>query len=164
MTREPQRHRRAVLAAVQRNNRQTQDEIAAEAGVRSQQVSKILLAIRSDGSIKAEKAILDPDRFGLADLFFLQVKLKDDSGPTADLVRLIATYPNVQEFHRTNRLNYGNHGKSTVYDLLVKLRCASNREFAKFLEAIHRLEPEAELLTIPVTESYKETTDIDLPE
>jgi DNA-binding Lrp family transcriptional regulator len=71
--------RLAVLAAIQRNNKTKAAEIAKGLGVGHQRVSTIINEANADGHVRYNKAILDPHKFGLSDLFFIQVKLLEQN-------------------------------------------------------------------------------------
>jgi DNA-binding Lrp family transcriptional regulator len=163
-------HRRGVLNLIQKDNRLTHREIGEEVKITAQSVSKIIKKANEDHTIWRNRAILNYKHFGAGNLFFIQVKLRDKRR-FASSAALIKATPNVQEIHHTTGVIQGDGGqglnvahgaKVTVFDLIVKLRCDGNHGMDRFLERLRADPNYDDHLIIPVADTFRETTVIDL--
>lgn len=127
-------------------------DLAYKLDVDAATVSRSKRALKADGSIKAYKAILDPEKFGLDTLAYIQVALEDTSKSKVDeTVKFLAGRAEVQEIHHI-------HGE---FDLFIKVRFRRNSEILEFVQQMLTKENNiTDTNTIFIFGTAKDTTDI----
>src|ERR1700720_3721713 len=100
MARSDKDNQLAVLRILQDNNQITMSEIASRIGISQSQVSKIAAKLRREYYIRNDRSILNPQKFGLSTLAFIQLALKEISqSEIEETVVHIMKFQNVQEIH-----------------------------------------------------------------
>ncbi len=91
---------RLIAAALQADNRQSIDAIAAQAGLSPSAVHRRIARMRDDGAIRSDVSVLDPKAFGVGMTFIVEIVLEKVRVPevTAIKKRLKAA-PEVQQIY-----------------------------------------------------------------
>lgn len=89
---------RKILAALQRDNQQTADRVAAEVGLSSSAVLRRIRRLRADGLIVSDTAVLNARALGFGVICIVEVSLQRE---TAEIIeafrRRVAARPQVQQ-------------------------------------------------------------------
>ena len=138
---------------LQADNRVSNAEIGEAVGLSVSATNERVRRLNSSGVIRANRAVLDPDRVELPLCAFVFVDLAphpDEEG----FRRRTAERPEVQEIHQV----------AGVHCYLVKVRAAGTRALQGFLTAHIKSQPDVlRIETVIVLETVKETSELSLP-
>lgn len=144
--------RRELLRSLQSNCDRTNVDLASEFGIDASRLSRLRNELSKNGQVIAYKAILNPSRFGLHTLAFVELALEEEKEFEKTLKELKAI-PEIQEIHYIQG----------DFDFLLKIRVHSNAEIMDFIKdqltARHNVRRVRTIITMG---SPKETTDIPL--
>jgi Lrp/AsnC family leucine-responsive transcriptional regulator len=142
-----------LMRLLQENNQMKNSDLASRIDTTDGNVSKVLTNIRERGFIKANKAILDPVKFGLGHVAFVRISLKDKSKTArSTIVEYIKKYKhkNVQDIHAI----------MGEFDLMVKIRYSDQAPFGRFVDWINEHSNVKNSESMQVMETIQETLDL----
>lgn len=114
-----------ILAALQRDGRQTVTELAAAVGLSATPCARRLARLEAEGIIQGYSARVDQARIGLPVSVFIQVELESQSKDAIDAFeRAVRGFDRVMECH----LMTGSR------DILMRVIAADLTDFDRFLE------------------------------
>jgi DNA-binding Lrp family transcriptional regulator len=142
--------RRRLLGQLQADCSQSTASLASKLGADASTVGRLRNELVAKKYVRAQKAILNPTRFQLHTLAFIQLSLERESEFQKKLAKLIEM-PEVQEIHYIQG----------EFDFLIKIRVHSNAEVMSFIQeqltSHHEVKATRTMITMG---SPKETTDI----
>ncbi len=144
---------RNILALLQEDASLSLEEIARRVGASKTPVWNRIRKMRASGLIRAEVALLDPEKLGLEACFFVLIRTAEHD--TAWLARFLAAVrarPEVMEAHRL----------AGDVDYILKVRVANARAYDAFYQALIR---EVSIFNVTSTlsmEEIKNTTALPL--
>lgn len=116
-----------ILRIVQRDASCSVERLAAMVGISRTAAWNRLQRLHRDQIIRAEVALVDPQRVGLAETFFIAIRTNQHN---ADWLRrfteIVNTMPEILEAHRLT-------GET---DYLLKVQVASTRDFDRFYKTL----------------------------
>lgn len=118
---------RALLMQLQIDASQSTDRLAKSVGVSKTAAWNRVQRLHSDGIIKSQVVVLDAEKVGLKETFFISIKTNQHNEQW--LLRfndVINRYPEIVEAHRL----------SGETDYLLKVQVSSTREFDKLYKKI----------------------------
>lgn len=119
------REERALLAELQRDCRQSVQELAERTGMSASTCWRKIRALEERGVIIGHVAIVAPDKVGVEEVIFAHVRLaKHARGNVEAFVEAVRSRPEVQECHATT-------GEE---DYVLKVLAADMRAYRRFLE------------------------------
>jgi len=141
-----------LLRAIQANCDRPNKDLAFDLDVDASTLSRLRDRLEKEKLIKAYKAILDPERFGLVTLAYIKLALtKTDKDSVAETVRYLAELPEVQEIHSIQG----------QFDMMVKIRVKSNNDVLEFtLQKTTQDHNIKDTETMIIMRTHKESTDI----
>jgi len=140
-----------LLRALQADSDRTDKELAGLLGVYPTWIHRRKRLLRDRGYIRANRAIVDTEKIGLDMLAFIALRLKDsDLERGRKTAEWIAKFENVQEVHHV----------TGDFDILVKLRGKAARDQRRFLAHLSVDGNIERPLTLIVTGTVIETTEI----
>ena len=114
---------RKILREMQRDADQTIDEIAGKVGSSRTPVWNRLKKLRDTGVIERTVCMINAEKVGLAETFFVSIRTDQHSQEWLDAFRsILADCPEVQEVHRL----------TGDVDYLMKVKVANSRAFDAF--------------------------------
>ncbi len=140
-----------ILRVVQTNADLGIEEIAAQVGSSRTPVWTRLKKLKAQGVIRKTVALLDPEKLGLMETFFVSIRTDQHSQEWLDaFADVIRDSPEIQEVHRlTGDIDY-----------LMKVRVATSRDFdafyKRFIGRINLFKVTSSL----AMETIKETTEV----
>jgi Lrp/AsnC family transcriptional regulator len=118
---------RNILSLLQQDASLALDEIARRVGASKTPVWNRIRKMRAAGIIRAEVAILDPDKLGLESCFFVLIRTSQhDAGWLDRFLKAVQSRPEVMEAHRLA-------GDS---DYILKVRVPNARAYDAFYRAL----------------------------
>jgi Lrp/AsnC family transcriptional regulator len=118
---------RNILALIQEDAGLPLDEIARKVGASKTPVWNRIRKMRASGVIKAEVAILDPDKLGLESCFFVLIRTSQhDAGWLDRFLHAVRSRPEVMEAHRL----------AGDVDYILKVRVPNARAYDAFYRAL----------------------------
>jgi Lrp/AsnC family transcriptional regulator len=118
---------RNILSLLQQDASLALDEIARRVGASKTPVWNRIRKMRAAGIIKAEVAILDPDKLGLESCFFVLIRTSQHDADWLDrFLRAVQSRPEVMESHRL----------AGVIDYILKVRVPNARAYDAFYRAL----------------------------
>jgi Lrp/AsnC family transcriptional regulator len=118
---------RNILALIQQDAGLPLDEIARKVGASKTPVWNRIRKMRASGVIKAEVAILDPDKLGLESCFFVLIRTSQhDAGWLDRFLHAVRFRPEVMEAHRL----------AGDVDYILKVRVPNARAYDAFYRAL----------------------------
>lgn len=114
---------RAILRVVQKDATRSMERIASLVGLSKTTVWNRLQRLIQNGTIMRQGAILDPQKIGLKETFFVSIRTsRHDAEWLEDFKRTIDTMPEVTEAHRL----------AGTLDYLLKVQVSSTEAFDVF--------------------------------
>jgi Lrp/AsnC family transcriptional regulator len=118
---------RNILSLLQQDASLALDEIARRVGASKTPVWNRIRKMRAAGIIKAEVAILDPDKLGLESCFFVLIRTSQHDADWLDrFLRAVQSRPEVMEAHRL----------AGDIDYILKVRVPNARAYDAFYRAL----------------------------
>jgi Lrp/AsnC family transcriptional regulator len=118
---------RNILALLQEDASLPIEEIARRTGASKTPVWNRIRKMKASGLIKAEVAILDPEKLGLESCFFVLIRTSQhDAGWLARFLRAVQSRPEVMEAHRL----------AGDIDYILKVRVPNARAFDVFYRSL----------------------------
>ena len=120
---------RNILAILQEDATLALDEIARRVGASKTPVWNRIRKMRASGLIRAEVALLDPDRLGLESCFFVLIRTSQhDAAWLERFLNAVRSRPEVLEAHRL----------AGDIDYILKVRVPNARAYDTFYRALIR--------------------------
>jgi len=120
---------RNILAILQEDATLALDEIARRVGASKTPVWNRIRKMRASGLIKAEVALLDPDKLGLESCFFVLIRTSQhDAAWLERFLNAVRSRPEVLEAHRL----------AGDIDYILKVRVPNARAYDTFYRALIR--------------------------
>lgn len=145
---------RNILALLQRDASLSLDEIARKVGASKTPVWNRIRKLRASGVIRAEVALLDPEKLGLESCFFVLIRTaQHDADWLERFLRAVQSRPEVIEAHRL----------AGDIDYILKVQVPNARAYDDFYRALIR---EVSIFNVTSTlsmEVIKSTTELPLP-
>jgi Lrp/AsnC family transcriptional regulator len=118
---------RNILSLLQQDATLALDEIARRVGASKTPVWNRIRKMRAAGIIRAEVAILDPDKLGLESCFFVLIRTSQHDADWLDrFLRAVQSRPEVMEAHRL----------AGDIDYILKVRVPNARAYDAFYRAL----------------------------
>lgn len=118
---------RNILILLQQDSSLALDEIARRLGASKTPVWNRIRKMKASGLIKAEVAIVDPDKLGLESCFFVLIRTAEhDADWLARFLRAVQSRPEVMEAHRL----------AGDIDYILKVRVPNARAYDAFYQAL----------------------------
>jgi Lrp/AsnC family transcriptional regulator len=118
---------RNILALLQQDATLPLDEIARRLGASKTPVWNRIRKMRAAGVIRAEVAILDPEKVGFESCFFVLIRTaQHDAGWLARFLKAVQERPEVMEAHRL----------AGDIDYILKVRVPNARAYDAFYQAL----------------------------
>jgi Lrp/AsnC family transcriptional regulator len=118
---------RNILSQLQQDATLALDEIARRVGASKTPVWNRIRKMRTAGIIRAEVAILDPDKLGLESCFFVLIRTSQhDAGWLDRFLKAVQSRPEVMEAHRL----------AGDIDYILKVRVPNARAYDAFYRAL----------------------------
>lgn len=144
---------RNILALLQQDATLPLDEIARRLGASKTPVWNRIRKMRAAGVIRAEVAILDPEKVGFESCFFVLIRTaQHDAGWLARFLKAVQERPEVLEAHRL----------AGDIDYILKVRVPNARAYDAFYQALIK---EVSIFNVTSTlsmEEIKNTTALPL--
>ena len=118
---------RNILALIQEDAGLSLDEIARRVGASKTPVWNRIRKMRASGLIRAEVALLDPEKLGLESCFFVLIRTSEhDADWLARFLKAVQSRPEVMEAHRL----------AGDIDYILKVRVENARAYDTFYRAL----------------------------
>ena len=118
---------RNILVLLQQDSGLPLDEIARKVGASKTPVWNRIRKMKASGLIKAEVAILDPDKLGLESCFFVLIRTSQHDAAWLDrFLKAVQSRPEVIEAHRL----------AGDIDYILKVRVPNARAYDAFYRAL----------------------------
>jgi Lrp/AsnC family transcriptional regulator len=118
---------RNILSQLQQDATLALDEIARRVGASKTPVWNRIRKMRTAGIIRAEVAILDPDKLGLESCFFVLIRTSQHDADWLDrFLKAVQSRPEVMEAHRL----------AGDIDYILKVRVPNARAYDAFYRAL----------------------------
>ncbi len=118
---------RNILALIQQDASLSLDEIARRVGASKTPVWNRIRKMRASGLIRAEVALLDPEKLGLESCFFVLIRTSEhDAAWLGRFLRAVQSRPEVMEAHRL----------AGDIDYILKVRVENARAYDSFYQAL----------------------------
>lgn len=118
---------RKILNLLQKDAGQALDQIAAAVGSSKTPVWNRIRKLRAAGVIRSQVALLDPDKTGFPNCFFVLVKTSQhEAGWLAQFTAALARHPEIMEAHRL----------AGEIDYLLKVRVADAAGYDRFYRSL----------------------------
>jgi Lrp/AsnC family transcriptional regulator, leucine-responsive regulatory protein len=151
------RHDRAILRIIQRDNKTPQRAIAEAVNLSAAAVQRRIAAMETAGVIARNVAIVDPDALAMTITAIVEVHLKDERAPTVDRAKaLFRDTPEVQQcFYVTGGVSFVLiivAADMRAYEGLTRRLFAENELIARFrtLVALDRVKADTAIV-VPST-------------
>jgi Lrp/AsnC family transcriptional regulator len=148
---------RNILVLLQEDATVPLDEIARRVGASKTPVWNRIRKMRASGLIKAEVAILDPDKVGLESCFFVLIRTSQHDADWLDrFLKAVQSRPEVLEAHRL----------AGEIDYILKVRVPNARAYDAFYRALIKEVSIFNVTSVLSMEEIKNTTvlPVALPE
>jgi Lrp/AsnC family transcriptional regulator len=118
---------RNILAILQEDANLPLDEIARRVGASKTPVWNRIRKLRASGVIRAEVAVLDPEKLGLESCFFVLIRTSQHDADWLDrFLRAVQSHPEVLEAHRL----------AGDIDYILKVRVPNARGYDAFYRSL----------------------------
>lgn len=118
---------RKILSELQRDATQSLDEIARKVGASKTPVWNRIKKLREAGVIRAEVAVLDPDKLGFEACFFVLIRTSEHEAAWQDtFLAALRARPEVLEAHRL----------AGEIDYILKVQVENPRAYDAFYQAL----------------------------
>ncbi len=118
---------RNILALLQRDSSLSLDEIARRVGASKTPVWNRIRKLKASGVIRAEVALLDPEKLGLESCFFVLIRTSQHDADWLDrFLRAVRSRPEVIEAHRL----------AGDIDYILKVQVPNARAYDDFYRAL----------------------------
>ena len=145
---------RNILALLQRDVGLPLDEIARKVGASKTPVWNRIRKMKASGLIKAEVAIVDPEKLGLGTCFFVLIRTSQhDAGWLDRFLKAVQARPEVMEAHRL----------AGDIDYILKVRVANARAYDAFYRALIKEVAIFNVTSALSMEEIKSTTALPIP-
>ncbi|PZQ46609.1 MAG: ArsR family transcriptional regulator [Rhodovulum sulfidophilum] len=145
---------RNILALLQRDASLSLDEIAREVGASKTPVWNRIRKLRASGVIKAEVALLDPEKLGLESCFFVLIRTaQHDADWLERFLQAVRSRPEVIEAHRL----------AGDIDYILKVQVPNARAYDDFYRALIKQVSIFNVTSTLSMEVLKSTTELPLP-
>ena len=146
---------RNILALLQRDASLSLDEIARRVGASKTPVWNRIRKLRASGVIRAEVALLDPEKLGLESCFFVLIRTSQHDAAWLDrFLDAVRARPEVIEAHRL----------AGDIDYILKVQVPNARAYDVFYRALIREVSIFNVTSALSMEVLKSTTELPLPE
>ena len=140
---------RNILALLQQDATLPLDEIARRVGASKTPVWNRIRKMRASGLIRAEVAILDPDKLGLETCFFVLIRTSQHDTEWLDrFLKAVQARPEVVEAHRL----------AGEIDYILKVRVPNARAYDAFYRALIKEVSIFNVTSVLSMEEIKSTT------
>jgi Lrp/AsnC family transcriptional regulator len=140
---------RNILSLLQQDATLPLDEIARRVGASKTPVWNRIRKMRASGLIRAEVAILDPDKLGLESCFFVLIRTSQHDADWLDrFLRAVQARPEVIEAHRL----------AGDIDYILKVRVPNARAYDAFYRALIKEASIFNVTSVLSMEEIKNTT------
>jgi Lrp/AsnC family transcriptional regulator len=144
---------RNILSLLQHDADIPLDEIARRVGASKTPVWNRIRKLRASGVIKAEVALLDPDKLGLESCFFVLIRTSQHDADWLDrFLRAVQNRPEVLEAHRL----------AGDIDYILKVRVTNARGYDAFYRALIKDVSIFNVTSLLSMEEIKSTTALPL--
>lgn len=144
---------RKILAALQEDASQSLDDIARKTGSSKTPVWNRIRRLKSDGVIKRQTALLDPDALGLEACFFVLIRTSEHEAGWQDaFLKALNTRPEVLEAHRL----------AGDIDYILKVRVRNARAYDTFYQSLIKDVRIYNVTALLSMEEIKSTTNLPL--
>lgn len=118
---------RAILQELQRDASRSMDRLASSVGMSKTAVWNRVQKLHSEGVIQKQVAILDPQKIGLTETFFIAIKTNQHNDKwLVKFNAVIKQFPEITEAHRL----------SGEVDYLLKVQVSSTKNFDELYKKI----------------------------
>lgn len=146
---------RKILAELQEDSGRSLDEIARKVGSSKTPVWNRIRKLRASGVIRAEVALLDPEKLGLESCFFVLIRTSQhDAGWLDRFLDAVRSRPEVIEAHRL----------AGDIDYILKVQVPNARAYDVFYRALIREVSIFNVTSALSMEVLKNTTELPLGE
>lgn len=140
---------RNILVILQEDSSLPLDEIARKVGASKTPVWNRIRKMKASGLIKAEVAIVDPERLGLESCFFVLIRTSQHDADWLDrFLRAVRSRPEVIEAHRL----------AGEIDYILKVRVPNARAYDAFYRALIKEVSIFNVTSVLSMEEIKNTT------
>ena len=140
---------RNILALLQEDSSLPLDEIARKVGASKTPVWNRIRKMKASGLIKAEVAIVDPEKLGLESCFFVLIRTSQHDADWLDrFLRAVQSRPEVIEAHRL----------AGEIDYILKVRVPNARAYDAFYRALIKEVSIFNVTSVLSMEEIKNTT------
>lgn len=144
---------RNILSLLQQDATLPLDEIARRVGASKTPVWNRIRKMRASGVIKAEVALVDPERVGLESCFFVLVRTSQHNADWLDrFLQAVRSRPEVVEAHRL----------AGDIDYILKVRVTNARAYDAFYRALIKQVSIFNVTSVLSMEEIKNTTALPL--
>jgi Lrp/AsnC family transcriptional regulator len=145
---------RNILAILQEDANLPLDEIARRVGASKTPVWNRIRKLRASGVIRAEVAVLDPEKLGLESCFFVLIRTSQHDADWLDrFLRAVQSRPEVLEAHRL----------AGDIDYILKVRVTNARGYDAFYRSLIKEVSIFNVTSALSMEEIKSTTALPLP-
>ncbi|HVH04349.1 MAG TPA: Lrp/AsnC family transcriptional regulator [Amaricoccus sp.] len=145
---------RNILSLLQQDATLPLDEIARRVGASKTPVWNRIRKMRASGLIRAEVAILDPEKVGLESCFFVLIRTSQHDAEWLDrFLRAVQGRPEVVEAHRL----------AGEIDYILKVRVPNARAYDAFYRALIKEVSIFNVTSVLSMEEIKSTTALPVP-
>jgi Lrp/AsnC family transcriptional regulator len=145
---------RNILSLLQQDATLPLDEIARRVGASKTPVWNRIRKMRASGLIRAEVAILDPEKLGLESCFFVLIRTSQHDADWLDrFLRAVQARPEVVEAHRL----------AGDIDYILKVRVSNARAYDAFYRALIKEVSIFNVTSVLSMEEIKSTTVLPVP-
>ena len=145
---------RNILALLQEDAGMPLDEIARKIGASKTPVWNRIRKMKASGLIKAEVAIVDPEKLGLESCFFVLIRTSQHDADWLDrFLKAVQARPEVMEAHRL----------AGDIDYILKVRVANARAYDAFYRALIKEVSIFNVTSALSMEEIKSTTALPIP-
>ncbi len=140
---------RNILVVLQEDSSLPLDEIARRVGASKTPVWNRIRKMKASGLIKAEVAIVDPEKLGLESCFFVLIRTSQHDADWLDrFLRAVQSRPEVIEAHRL----------AGEIDYILKVRVPNARAYDAFYQALIKEVSIFNVTSVLSMEEIKNTT------
>ena len=145
---------RNILALLQQDAGLPLDEIARKVGASKTPVWNRIRKMKASGLIKAEVALVDPEKLGLESCFFVLIRTSQHDADWLDrFLKAVQARPEVMEAHRL----------AGDIDYILKVRVANARAYDAFYRALIKEVAIFNVTSALSMEEIKSTTALPIP-
>lgn len=146
---------RNILSLLQRDASLSLDEIARKVGASKTPVWNRIRKLKASGVVRAEVALLDPEKVGLESCFFVLIRTaQHDADWLERFLRAVKARPEVVEAHRL----------AGDIDYILKVQVPNARAYDDFYRSLIRDVSIFNVTSSLSMEVIKSTTELPLPE